>query len=156
MLVLATSIGVYGSQLAPHDLGMHQSDLFIYLSSKFGLLPSPGYPIYSTILYLTTNMFGQFLGMAFTAHLTSAFLVSLSVACIYLVGVSLYDYAKYPNRQPIFSATIERALLALFLATVFGASKLVWRYSLLAERYPLSLLLFSIIVLLSIKILSHK
>lgn len=143
----------YASGIPAKAVGLHQSDLLITLGTQLGVLPSPGYPLLTMIIFSLTSLFKNILGVAFSSHLISAASASVTLVFIYRTCLELYDYSAIKKRFVLFSPSIERVLYGLFPVGVLAISRLFWRHSLFIEKYQLSALLVSISIFLFIRLL---
>lgn len=123
---------VYLSTLCP-TVFVGDSGELITSSYSLGIAHPPGYPLYSFIGHIFTQML-PFAGIAFRVNLASAFFASLAVLFIFLIFLKLSSGSK-----PFL-------IFAVIAALCFGLSKTFWSQATDAEVYTLHMFLVSFIL----------
>ncbi len=108
----------------PRTVVLEDDGLFLMAGAHLGVAHPPGYPLYTLIVYLFTQL--PFGSVAFLGHLSSAVLGALTCGCVY-VCVRLLGASSIP------------ALTATWL---FAASEHFWSQAIIAEVYALNALFF--------------
>lgn len=154
-LVFGGFFSFYAYFVPDQPTGLHLSDIFISQSYFLGLLNSPGYPILTLIIFLSTRLLGSSMEVAVAAHLTSALLSALSLAGVFLITQLLYQYYHLKQRFVIYNHQITAALMGLVLVALLGFSNYFWRYSLFAHQFMLSQFLVVVVLFSSMNILTR-
>lgn len=108
----------------PRTVVLEDDGLFLMAGAHLGVAHPPGYPLYTLIVYLFTQL--PFGSVAFLGHLSSAVLGALACGCVY-VCTRLLGASPIP------------ALTATWL---FAASEHFWSQAIIAEVYTLNALFF--------------
>ena len=108
----------------PHTVVLEDDGLFLMAGAHLGVAHPPGYPLYTLIVYLFTQL--PFGSVAFLGHLSSAVLGAFACGCVYVC-------ARLLGASPI------PALTATWL---FAASEHFWSQAIIAEVYTLNALFF--------------
>ena len=108
----------------PRTVVLEDDGLFLMAGAHLGVAHPPGYPLYTLIVYLFTQL--PFGSVAFLGHLSSAVLGALACGCVYVC-------ARLLGASPI------PALTATWL---FAASEHFWSQAIIAEVYTLNALFF--------------
>ena len=108
----------------PRTVVLEDDGLFLMAGVHLGVAHPPGYPLYTLIVYLFTQL--PFGSVAFLGHLSSAVLGALACGCVYAC-------ARLLHASPI------PALIATWL---FAASEHFWSQAIIAEVYTLNALFF--------------
>ena len=108
----------------PRTVVLEDDGLFLMAGANLGVAHPPGYPVYTLIVYLFTQLgFGS---AAFLGHLSSAVIGSFACGCLYLCA-----------RQ--MGASSIPALTASWL---FASSEHFWSQAIITEVYTLNALFF--------------
>ena len=108
----------------PRTVVLEDDGLFLMAGAHLGVAHPPGYPLYTLIVYLFTQL--PFGSVAFLGHLSSAVLGAFACGCVYVC-------ARLLGVSPI------PALTATWL---FAASEHFWSQAIIAEVYTLNALFF--------------
>ena len=108
----------------PRTVVLEDDGLFLMAGVHLGVAHPPGYPLYTLIVYLFTQL--PFGSVAFLGHLSSAVLGAFACGCVYVC-------ARLLHASPI------PALIATWL---FAASEHFWSQAIIAEVYTLNALFF--------------
>ena len=108
----------------PRTVVLEDDGLFLMAGAHLGVAHPPGYPLYTLIVYLFTQL--PFGSVAFLGHLSSAVLGAFACGCVYVC-------ARLLGASPI------PALAAIGL---FAASEHFWSQAIIAEVYTLNALFF--------------
>ena len=108
----------------PRTVVLEDDGLFLMAGAHLGVAHPPGYPLYTLVVYLFTQL--PFGSVAFLGHLSSAVLGALACGCVYLCG-RLLDASPIP---------------ALTITYLFAASEHFWSQAIIAEVYTLNALFF--------------
>ena len=108
----------------PRTVVLEDDGLFIMAGAHLGVAHPPGYPLYTLIVYLFTQL--PFGSVAFLGHLSSAVLGALACGCVYACA-------------RLLGASLIPALIATWL---FAASEHFWSQAIIAEVYTLNALFF--------------
>ncbi len=108
----------------PRTVVLEDDGLFLMAGAHLGVAHPPGYPLYTFIVYLFTQL--PFGSAAFLGHLSSAVLGALACGCVYLCG-RLIGASSIP---------------ALTAAWLFAASEHFWSQAIVTEVYTLNALFF--------------
>ncbi len=108
----------------PRTVVLEDDGLFLMAGAHLGVAHPPGYPLYTFIVYLFTQL--PFGSAAFLGHLSSAVLGAFACGCIYLCG-------------RLIGASPVPALTATWL---FAASEHFWSQAIVTEVYALNALFF--------------
>ena len=107
----------------PRTVVLEDDGLFLMAGAHLGVAHPPGYPLYTLICHLFTQLpFGT---VAFLGHLSSAVLGALACGAVYLC-------ARLLRVTPLPAVTA---------AWLFGAAEHVWAQAIIAEVYTLNALL---------------
>ncbi len=108
----------------PRTVVLEDDGLFLMAGVHLGVAHPPGYPLYTLIVYLFTQL--PFGNVAFLGHLSSAVLGAFACGCVYVC-------ARLLHASPI------PAMIATWL---FAASEHFWSQAIIAEVYTLNALFF--------------
>ncbi|MYC14473.1 MAG: DUF2723 domain-containing protein [Gemmatimonadetes bacterium] len=108
----------------PRTVVLEDDGLFLMAGAHLGVAHPPGYPLYTLIVYLFTQL--PFGSVAFLGHLSSAVLGALTCGCVY-VCARLLGASPTPARTA---------------AWLFAASEHFWSQAIIAEVYTLNTLFF--------------
>ncbi len=108
----------------PRTVVLEDDGLFLMAGAHLGVAHPPGYPLYTLIVYLFTQL--PFGSVAFLGHLSSAVLGALACGCVYICG----------------RLTGASSIPALTAAWLFAASEHFWSQAIVTEVYTLNALFF--------------
>ena len=108
----------------PRTVVLEDDGLFLMAGAHLGVAHPPGYPLYTLIVYLFTQL--PFGSVAFLGHLSSAVLGAFACGCVYVC-------ARLLHASPI---------PALITTWLFAASEHFWSQAIIAEVYTLNALFF--------------
>ena len=108
----------------PRTVVLEDDGLFLMAGVHLGVAHPPGYPLYTLIVYLFTQL--PFGSVAFLGHLSSAVLGAFACGCVYVCA-------------RLLGASLIPALTATWL---FAASEHFWSQAIIAEVYTLNALSF--------------
>ena len=111
----------------PRTVVLEDDGLFLMAGAHLGVAHPPGYPLYTLIVYLFTQL--PFGSVAFLGHLSSAVLGAFACGCVYVC-------ARLLHASPI---------PALTAAWLFAASEHFWSQAIIAEVYTLNALFFFVL-----------
>lgn len=149
LLLFAIVLGFYGLLIPTGPVGLGNSDLLITQAYLGGLVNSPGYPVYMTILSLMVSSLSGVLGVAFAAHLLSAVLASATVVLVFQLSLLIYGVYHFKARFLVVSHDVTRLLLSLLTAGSVALANVFWRYSLLTSGHMLTVFLVTGVVYLT-------
>ncbi len=121
----------------PRTVVLEDDGLFLMAGAHLGVAHPPGYPLYTLIVYLFTQL--PFGSIAFLGHLSSAVLGALTCGCVYVC-------ARLLGASPI------PALTATWL---FAASEHFWSQAIITEVYTLNALFFFLLYALLLYGIRH-
>jgi tetratricopeptide (TPR) repeat protein len=130
---VAAALFVIYAATAPRSVGLEDDALFVLSSYFLGIEHPPGYPIFTLIGHLFTQL--PFGSVAYRVHLASALFGALTGAAAWLCARSLA-----PGRAPAYLA-----------ALALGVSPVFWSQSVIAEVYTLNTLFFLALVYLGLR-----
>jgi len=134
------------------NVGFGDSDQFLALAQSGGIAHPPGYSLYVNILHLAAKLPIP-VSLALKAHLVSG--LSTSIA-LYVLAMALYEVKLAKNSvNKVVLETFKIISLSITLIAA-ATSKLIWLYSLLAEKYIFAMPFISLLFLLSVKIINSK
>jgi len=144
LVVIVVSLLFYGSRVPQVPVGYNDSDLFLVMGNKLGLVGGPGYPVYLVLLNIFTHLG---LGVAYGGHLLSTLLAVGTLGLVFMLGWELYDKADRGDRKyTLVTAGVERWLLAMVPVAALGMAGWFWAQALFAERFMLTAFLMSAII----------
>lgn len=108
----------------PRTVVLEDDGLFLMAGAHLGVAHPPGYPLFTLIVYLFTQL--PFGSVAFLGHLSSAILGALACGCVYICG-------RLIGASPI---------PALTASLLFAASEHLWSQAIVTEVYTLNALFF--------------
>ena len=108
----------------PRTVVLEDDGLFLMAGAHLGVAHPPGYPLYTLIVYLFTQL--PFGSVAFLGHLSSAVLGAFACGCVY-VCIRLLGASPIPARTATW---------------LFAASEHFWSQAIIAEVYTLNALFF--------------
>ena len=108
----------------PRTVVLEDDGLFLMAGAHLGVAHPPGYPLYTFIVYLFTQL--PFGSVAFLGHLSSAVLGALACGCVYVCG-------RLTGASPV---------PALTATLLFAASEHFWSQAIVTEVYTLNALFF--------------
>jgi hypothetical protein len=123
---------------AAHSVTFEDSGVFIGAAASLGLPQPPGYPLYTLIAWLFTHL--PFATVAYRVHIFSGLCVAGSALFLYL------------SARRLFAGNWQVALIA---ALLFAFGDTVWSQAIVAEVYPLHILLFSCLFFITLKIIEQ-
>lgn len=150
-VIVVGFILVYGLSVSRESMGYLGSDYEVAMGFVNGLLPSPGYPVYGSIIFLVGKLaeFGDW-GVSYVFNWLSAVMGSLAMGFMFLSLFELYGYGKVAKKQKREFVLINHELERWFLAGVstvgIGTAGLYWQYSSGINRHVFSGLVTSIFV----------
>ena len=148
LLIATVFLGLFVWKMPRTIVGYGDSDMLITMGYRLGVVRSPGYPLYTLLLYGFTHL--PLVEPALGGHLLSAVLTSLSVGVVFLIAWTLALGDREKRGYVLGTKEWERWLLAVVVSLGFGFSSLVWSMALVAEKFALSGLLMALWLWLSI------
>ncbi|OGV95625.1 hypothetical protein A2W24_07045 [Microgenomates group bacterium RBG_16_45_19] len=149
LLIGITFFYLYASGTAPVNVGFGDSDVLIAAGAYGGVAHPPGYPLYLSGVYLATHL-PLPVSLAQRAHLFSALLYALSLSFIFL---SVHRLLRHVPLTPRLSRFTSHCL-SLVATCVLGLMYPFWLYAQVAEKYALNLVLATLIIYLSLKLIT--
>lgn len=147
---------IYGYN-APHQAtGVGESNQILSFVPLGNLAPSPGYPLYSLVVYLSTRLAATGDQVVTITHLVSVIISSLALSTTFLFLYKFYCYFFNTKTYQVLNKGYQGLLLAAILTLSMGFSGLIFRYSLVAEPYSLTWLLTALTLYLLMAIFSEK
>lgn len=138
---------LFGLKMPQTIIGYGDSDMFVVAGYKLGLMRSPGYPIYTLLLFLFTHL--PFVSNpAVGGHVLSVISGALSLSLVFLTSWQLYENHK-SKKYTLFSREIERLILSLISTGILAISSLFWSASIVTEKYAFGGLIFAAFLWLS-------
>jgi hypothetical protein len=131
-LVAAVLIALYAAT-APRTVSLEDDGLFILSSYFLGVEHPPGYPLFTLIGHLFSQL--PFGSVAYRVHLTSAFFGGLAGAAAWLCARKLI-----PGRLPAYLAALG-----------LGFSPVFWSQAIIAEVYTLNAFFFLVLMYLGLR-----
>lgn len=131
-LVAVALFALYAAT-SPRTVALEDDGLFILASYFQGVAHPPGYPLYTLLGYLFSQL--PFGSPAYRVHLLSAMFGSLTCATLWLCARAL----------------VAGRLPAYLTAFGLGLSPVFWSQSLIAEVYTFNTFFFSVLVLLGLR-----
>jgi hypothetical protein len=120
---------------AGHSVTFEDSGVFIGAASSWGLPQPPGYPLYTLIAHIFTLLpFGT---VAYRVHILSGLCAAGAVLFFYLSVTQLFRGAWQ---------------VALLAALTFAFADTLWSQAIVAEVYPLHILIFSTLFYLTLQV----
>ncbi len=154
-VVVAVVFGVIYTLSMPKDrIGYGDSDEFMAMAWKQGVMKSPGYPLYLVMLKGMMKLFEVGMGKVWGAHFLSVVLACTGLGVMFLLLWSLCELvAKKDKRKYVLvSDDVEAWVLAMVGVGMLGFSGLYWTWGQVAERYALSWWVMIVVLYMLVKI----
>lgn len=131
--VVAVALFLLYAFTAPHTVGLEDDGLFILSSYFLGIEHPPGYPLFTLIGHLFSQL--PFGSVAYRVHLASALFGALTCGLAWLCARGL-GLGRLP---------------ALLAAVGLGVSPVFWSQAIIAEVYTLNTFFFLLLVFLGLR-----
>lgn len=123
---------------APRTVVMEDDGIFILASYFNGIAHSPGYPLFTLLGHVATQI--PLGSVAFRVHALSALFGAMGCVCLYVLALMLF-------RNKVFAITAGLCL---------GISRTFWSQAIIAEVYTLNILIYLILFLGAIYFVENK
>lgn len=133
LIVFLAYLLMFVSKMPQNITGFGDSDMFVTTGYRLGLMKSPGYAVYTGLLYIFTHL-PMLPNPATGAHLLSAVLGSLTLVFVFLTTWEFYGNKR---KYYLFSRNTERLILSVVSVCVLSLSSLFWSSSMVAEKFAL-------------------
>jgi tetratricopeptide (TPR) repeat protein len=151
-LIFAIFIILYGSTIPAYNVGYADSDEFLALAPHWGIAHSPGYSLYTGILWLAMKLPLPLTTPTFRAHAASAVAAALTLALGYLVILKLSKLI-IPTKSRHPAIFILTAIIAIIAAAV---SRQIWLYAQITEKYLFGAPFVMSMILIQLHLMSHQ
>ena len=139
MVVLATVFMLYAIT-APRDVTLEDDGLFLMNLAFWGVNHPPGYPLLTLLGSPFFSAMPEFIPQALRGHLFSSFCGAVASTAVYASVAML----------------VRGRLAPLTAGLAFGASKVLWSQSIIAEVYALNAAMFFLVLALCLNYGSHQ